>query len=722
MTKLRRYISILLILAMVLPFATQLMAEDLIDNTEIISELIEESSDIEDVDSLIEEELNKGKEEGFQEELSENETNTIEEVNSNNVQLYFNNNDNTEVAEKSKAVVLLLDVSYSMKYNEETPFFAMKEAAKEFCNIILEKNSNVQIALIKQYSYSSAVSFESGRYWSSNIHEIEKTIDNIYYGSGTGIESAFIEANKLLENIDADQKVIINMSDGAPNYGKTIDDGGELFTGEEINKEKNSENKQYMRTANGTYDYVKKLMDTQPDYQIFSIGFFHADPEKKNKETQIGTKLMEKAHNSGYYDATNEEELSEAYKKIADVVMNPISMEVTYKRIEENQEHYKYEIDVEVKNKYKLGIINSASITLNLKENGYVEGDNQRFINNLNDTVKEEFEIVVDRNKYINGGRFEYEVIFSTNQVGSFSVKSFIPIENNKRNFVFGKDSYSFENFSNNIILSYSDVESMYNKLDVVDRKHIQSIIRQMRIDNHRMCSVDGESSQQKPCNNSIGGHCYGMSVTSILNHGNTIGDETFDHGKDGVLYDIEKSDKIIKIIQYYHIQQHLKATKERFSETKEKFLDEPLKVFNDLESKIESSKAKGTLLPLVGFKWYTEDEEGEGHVNGHAVVATDIIEYKDKKYKKYDRKVQFYDSNFPGLTVDSVNEIGRNIYYGNSYLLFNSKTGDWIIPVPEYEYTIYRFLLGAKSGSIGSDYKSVMGKNLHLLILLRMN
>lgn len=722
MTKLRRYISILLILAMVLPFATQLMAEDLIDNPEIFSEVIEEHSDIQEGNILNEEELSIEEKKEFQDELSENDTNKIEGVTSHNVQIYPDNDDNTELAEKRIAVALLLDVSYSMEYNQEKPFYAMKNAAKEFCKTILEKNPNVRIALIRQYSNSFPVSFESGGYWSSDIHELEKTIDNIYYGSGTGIESAFKEANRLLSQIDADQKVIINMSDGAPNYGKTKDDG-ELFSKEEIEKE-SGEDKTYMRTANGTYDYIKKLMNAQQEYQIFSIGFFHADPDKKNISTQIGTKLMENAHNSGYYDATNEEELLEAYKKIADVVMSPISIEVKHKYMGGTLEHFRYILDVEVKNKYKLGIINSASITLNLKENGYVKGDKQRFINNFSDTVHEEFEVVIDKNKYSNGGRFEYEIIFSNNQVGSFKVKSFIPIVKNKDNFVFGKDSYSFENFSNNILLSYSDVESMYkateNKkldLDVVDRKNIQLRIRQMRIDNHRMCPVDGKSSQQEPCNNSVGGHCYGMSVTSILNHGNIIGDETFYYGRDGVLYDIEKNDKIINIIQYYHIQQFLTAARENFDQTKEKFKKDARDVFNDLETNIESSKRNGTLLPLVCFRWFTEYKKGEGYwPAGHAVIATDI-EHDDFEYngKMYDSKVQFYDSNYPGLTVDSVNERKREIYYGKSYLLFNSKTGDWIIPA--YKYTKPRFLLGGKSESIGSDYKNKSGENLAIII-----
>lgn len=110
-------------------------------------------------------------------------------------------------------------------------------------------------------------------------------------------------------------------------------------------------------------------------------------------------------------------------------------------------------------------------------------------------------------------------------------------------------------------------------------------------------------------------------------------------------------------------------------------------------------------------FRWYTEDEEKRGYLFGHAVTATDI-EYDDFEYngKIYDSKVQFYDSNYPSLTE------GNDDYYGKSYLLFNSKTGDWIIPVPAYNYTIHRFLFGTKSGNIGSDYKDKYGKNLSII------
>ena len=143
----------------------------------------------------------------------------------------------------------------------------MKKAANEFCKTILETNPSATIALIKKHNYSTPVSFERGRYWSSNINELEREIDSFQYGYGTGIESAFREADKLLKNVDANQKVIIDMSDGAPNYGKTIEDEGKLFSKEEIEKE-TGEDKTFMRTANGTYDYVETLSKHKLFYKL----------------------------------------------------------------------------------------------------------------------------------------------------------------------------------------------------------------------------------------------------------------------------------------------------------------------------------------------------------------------------------------------------------------------------------------------------------------------
>lgn len=581
MIKLRRFISILLIVAMVLPFVTQLRAEDLLENPEILSELIEENSDIEDVDSLNEEELNKDKEEGLQEELSENETNIIEEVNSNNIQLYSNNDDNTEVAEKRIAVVLLLDVSKSMEFNQGKPFLAMKEAAKEFCKTILEKNPSTTISLIEQFKDSAPVSFEGGRYWSSDINELKREIDSFQYGYGTGIESAFREADKLLKKIDADQKVIINMSDGAPNYGKTIDDG-ELFSAKEI-KKVSGEDKTFMRIANGTYDYIKTLTD----YQIFSIGFFHADPDKNNNATEIGTKLMENAHNSGYYDATNEDELLEAYKKIVDVVTTPVTMEVFHTP---NKDIWSYNILVKLKNKYKQGVIENGSLILRIKEGNAFKEISRISIMEFKDEITEHFKIYADKNLYKNGGRLEYEVIFNNNQVGRFTVSSYIPIINNTNNFDFKKDSYSFDNFSNNFILTDNDLEAMYKKIDVVDRMNIQFKVRDMRKDNSNS-------------NNSVA-HCHGMAVTSLLNHGKIIGSETFGYGKSRILRHVNKTAETKRIIQYYHIQQYLKSVKDYWAETRERFLSNPREIFNSLKENIENAKNKGTLLPLVSFNW----------------------------------------------------------------------------------------------------------------------
>ena len=620
----RKYISLMLILAMLVSFASPLMAEDVFGGSEE-NEFVPFSAS----------------------ELAED----------------------TEggdfVEGKKVAVVLLLDVSYSMEENGEKPFKAMKSSAKEFCRTILEKNPDVQISLVRQYGYSQVVRFEGSRNWSNNIDELEKTIDGIGYGSATGIESAFNEADKLLDKIDADQKVIINMSDGAPNRGTQIRDG-ELFTKEEIDAESSSEARSYMECANGVQAYVNKI---ENKYQIFSIGFFHADPGKTKKDTIIGTKLMQNAHNAGYYDATDDVELSNAYREIVEIVASPVSFRIRTSLIDKAS--LKYKVNVEVKNNNRKQVAKNSQLKIIVPETAVVVGDSVKSIGDLRDIAGAEFEIEIDKDKFEQGGRFIFEIEYSADLLGSFKQRGLIAIVNNKDEFKFGRDSWSFENYSSRFNINDIELESLYRNIEPSERKKIEGQLKYF------------EYMYNDPTEDFSLGRCYGMVATALLNHARTLDGTDLGYSSGQSLYDVNKS-KGEAPIDYYYLQQFLKPYRAHLAAVKKEsfkdFKNNSANVMKKIIENIDSKKNRGTALPMVGFTWKIEET---GTYAGHVVVATDYelaSESSDKSKfayngKNYDVRVQFYDPNFPELDKSS------DYYYGNSYMLFNLNDNHWMIP-----------------------------------------
>ena len=136
-----------------------------------------------------------------------------------------------------KDIVLLLDTSGSM---EGEPMEQTKIAATKFVNEVLDDSSRV--ALVTFDSSSEIVNDFSIR-----NSMVETNIKNLMAGGGTNMDSGLQSAEQLFDSSSAKKKILILMSDGLPNQG---------------------------RTGDSLVEYAKTIKGK--GVEIYTLGFFHA--------------------------------------------------------------------------------------------------------------------------------------------------------------------------------------------------------------------------------------------------------------------------------------------------------------------------------------------------------------------------------------------------------------------------------------------------------------
>lgn len=154
-------------------------------------------------------------------------------------------------------IVLVLDTSGSM---DGTPIAETKKAAEKFVDTVLEEDASIGI-----------VSYNNDAFMLSNFNQsksfLNDTIQNLHAGGRTHIEAGLAEAHKMLNQSKAKKKIIVLMSDGAPNEGKT----GEALI-----------------------EYANELK--KEGIYIYTLGFFNEVDNKSSAQD-----LMEKIASEGYH-------------------------------------------------------------------------------------------------------------------------------------------------------------------------------------------------------------------------------------------------------------------------------------------------------------------------------------------------------------------------------------------------------------------------------------
>ena len=111
-------------------------------------------------------------------------------------------------------IVLVLDTSSSMS---GTPMAETKKASKKFIDTILNEDAGIGIV-----TYNNSATMLSD--FSGNKNALTAAVSGITDSGQTNIESGLAQARSMLSTSDAKKKIIVLMSDGAPNEGKVEGD------------------------------------------------------------------------------------------------------------------------------------------------------------------------------------------------------------------------------------------------------------------------------------------------------------------------------------------------------------------------------------------------------------------------------------------------------------------------------------------------------------------
>ncbi len=195
-------------------------------------------------------------------------------------------------------IVLVLDVSGSMA---GTPMEETKKASTNFISTILKENASIGIVTYD----NSATTLSNFSTNESVLNAIANSIDD---GGGTNIESGLQMAENMLSTSNAEKKIIVLMSDGSPNDGKT---GEDLIA------------------------YADSIKDE--GIYIYTLGFFESMGSSKSS-AQI---LMEEIASDGcHYEVADADNLVFFFGDIADQINGqkyiyvriacPVDVTVTY--------------------------------------------------------------------------------------------------------------------------------------------------------------------------------------------------------------------------------------------------------------------------------------------------------------------------------------------------------------------------------------------------------
>lgn len=194
-------------------------------------------------------------------------------------------------------IALVLDVSGSMG---GTPMNETKNASERFINTVLKEDSSIGVVTYDNTSMCIADFCMNERY-------LKNAIQNLNSGGGTNMEAGLSQAYSMLQNSDAKKKIIVLMSDGEPNEGKT---GNELIEFAETIKNE------------GIY--------------IYTLGFFSNSHDKTSPQALLENIASEGCH----FEVENADDLIFFFGDIADQINGqkyiyiriacPVDVTVTY--------------------------------------------------------------------------------------------------------------------------------------------------------------------------------------------------------------------------------------------------------------------------------------------------------------------------------------------------------------------------------------------------------
>ena len=222
------------------------------------------------------------------------------------------NGNDSNLIPTERYTVLVLDHSGSMRGQ---PIEQMKDAAKKFCEVIKNDNTNPET---NSTNYVAVVGFsttpDAGAAFTQNIDELYPVIDNLRATNLTDISAALLEADRLFRETPTTRETkkivrnIILLSDGLPetSYTGHVDgpfkDMGHWAVGQ----------------ANRCYNIVKENGMLDGRYNIYSLGFFHG---MSYYDAAFCGKVLTKLQNCGFYEVQKAEDLDFVFGQIGDEII-----------------------------------------------------------------------------------------------------------------------------------------------------------------------------------------------------------------------------------------------------------------------------------------------------------------------------------------------------------------------------------------------------------------
>lgn len=492
---------------------------------------------------------------------------------------------NESVSTQTQNIVLILDKSGSMGTSKMN---TLKTAAKKFCEAVLNANPNNMIGIITFSSSETVYGF------SNSIDDLNKNIDSISSGGSTKLSNAITKADKLIDEcpeLRKDVNSIIIMSDG------DVDD------------------------KPNTKTEIEKITGL---YKIFSVYLGNGTSAKN---------FMESIQNSGFYNAESVNDLVEQFGKIADVILNPLNLELGHE-CKYDFMTQKYTIRLIVSNPNDKDIHN-VSAHINLPEGVEFESNtNQKadielpvikaYSNSANTIINETETDVVVYNPFVwyveifqetSDKKYNISVDVDCDEFSALSIQDTIYVkgynteESNQINI--DEDTWQFANYSE------QPVKVNNNAIDGLIQSISKSNVKQSILD-----FINGGSN----------GHCYGMSATVILNKMGAIFNDISN------IHNISFEDiNARETIGYYQVLQKLpKCWDETFNMSS---LDTVAKL-NNIANKARAINTGATPIMLI----FSLDG------GRHAVVAYNYIPNYEYTFNgiKYNSLINIYDCNYP--------------------------------------------------------------------------
>ncbi len=497
-------------------------------------------------------------------------------------------------ASVSRSIVLLVDDSVSM---EGEPIKKLKESAHTFCDSMLKKDPDCEIAVVKIGTRTSHIGFsQDAKRLGAFISEMDAKSWN------TDAEDAIETADKLLAGSDAVEKSIVIMSDGLPSSGKKSQSGP--YT---------RKDHKWYRQANGVCRQADGL---DGRYRILTMGFFD---RLKGRELTFAKNFMKELSRDGSFTADQMGMLLGAFDELPEQVKQALTLRVSHQ-----QQGDGFTISAEIRNE-NADSVEDVEVVLELSDAMHLTtGQTQVELGTMKAGAGKELSWdaavsgteVCEYTVTVKGADIPDQWSSRILQPGKQEEQ---PVSAKDLTYDMGKDIWNFPNYVVDALpLLPQDLEAFTYGMDESVKNYYLDVIH-------------------TPHN----GECYGMSSTSILFKTGNLKAPDYDPGASYV-QDLDKNQITQSLIAYYQLSELFPGVQEDTRGFMAKNVEDQL---SQMKTQAEQVSNGGTPF-ILSFGM-------EG--GGHSMVG---YGYERGSWKKngrtYDSRILTYDCNYAGKDLET--------------------------------------------------------------------